>query len=406
MIEAELSPVFRNQKLPLREEHGALSQRLWRQRWTLSTGIRGQGSRTSQLTFCSISLLGRWRFFPVLRSSLFQALHNSCCRKKSTAPKKIIPDAAFCDKNTKESGNALDKLFSSEQQASILHVLNTASNKELEAFRLLRGRKSVNIVQHREKFGPFQNLKSLMNVPLFQYKTTVQVCNSILCPETEQKKRKSQENRLLKKLIKPEIERERLQAVNSIVSIVFGTRRIAWAHLDRKLAVLDWQQSECCQLMKGTYVSSVYLEEISSIVSKMPKADFYVLEKTGLSLQNSTLFPILLHLHIMEAMLYALLNTTFARGGQHQVLSMNRNAVGKHFELMIGDSRTSGKELVKQFLEDSVLKEEPRVFFPSDKIVHYRHMFSSTEQRRIEELYDSLLQAVAFYELAVFNTEP
>ncbi|XP_066219878.1 transcription elongation factor, mitochondrial isoform X2 [Saccopteryx leptura] len=298
---------------------------------------------------------GRWRFFSLrLGSSLFQALHNSCCRKKSTAPKKITPDIAFDDKNTKESGNALHKLFSSEQQASILHVLNTASNKELEAFKLLRGRKSINIIQHREKFGPFQNLESLMAVPLFQYKTTVQVCNSILCLETGGKKRKSQENRLLRKLIKPEIERERLKAVNSIVSVVFGTRRIAWAHLDRKLAVLDWQHSECCRLMKGTYVSSLYLEE----------------------------------------------------GGQHQVLSMNRNAVGKHFELMVRDTRTSGKELVKQFLLDSVLKEEPRVFFPPDKIVHYRQMFSSTERNRIEELYDSLLQAVAFYELVVFDTEP
>ncbi|XP_066219877.1 transcription elongation factor, mitochondrial isoform X1 [Saccopteryx leptura] len=350
---------------------------------------------------------GRWRFFSLrLGSSLFQALHNSCCRKKSTAPKKITPDIAFDDKNTKESGNALHKLFSSEQQASILHVLNTASNKELEAFKLLRGRKSINIIQHREKFGPFQNLESLMAVPLFQYKTTVQVCNSILCLETGGKKRKSQENRLLRKLIKPEIERERLKAVNSIVSVVFGTRRIAWAHLDRKLAVLDWQHSECCRLMKGTYVSSLYLEEISSVISKMPKADFYVLEKTGLSLQNSTLFPVLLHLHIMEAMLYVLLNTTFSQGGQHQVLSMNRNAVGKHFELMVRDTRTSGKELVKQFLLDSVLKEEPRVFFPPDKIVHYRQMFSSTERNRIEELYDSLLQAVAFYELVVFDTEP
>ncbi|KAM8813413.1 transcription elongation factor, mitochondrial isoform 2-T2 [Rhynchonycteris naso] len=298
---------------------------------------------------------GRWKFFPLrLGSSLFQALHNSCYRKKSTAPKKITPDIAFNDKNTKESGNALHKLFSSEQQASILHVLNTASNTELEAFKLLRGRKSINIIEHREKFGPFQNLESLMTVPLFQYKTTVQVCNSILCLETGGKKRKSQENRLLRKLIKPEIERERLKAVNSIVSVVFGTRRIAWAHLDRKLAVLDWQHSECCRLMKGTYVSSVYLEE----------------------------------------------------GGQHQVLSMNRNAVGKHFELMVRDTRTSGKELVKQFLLESVLKEEPRVFFPPDKIVHYRQMFSSTEQNRIEELYDSLLQAVAFYELAVFDTEP
>jgi transcription elongation factor len=144
--------------------------------------------------------------------------------------------------------------------------------------------------------------------------------------------------------------------------------------------------------------------KISSVISKMPKADFYVLEKTGLSIQNSSLFPILLHFHITEAMLYALLNRAFAQDGQHRVLSMNRNAVGKHFELMIGDTRTSGKELVKQLLSESVLKAEPRVFFPPEKMVHYRQMFLPTDPYRIEEFYDSLLQAVAFYELAVFDT--
>ncbi|XP_072635523.1 transcription elongation factor, mitochondrial isoform X2 [Canis lupus baileyi] len=310
------------------------------------------------MSVCSLLVAGgRWRCFPVpLGSSLFQVIPNSYCRKKCTAPKKIIPNAAFCDEDTKDSGNELDKLFSSEQQASILHVLNTASNKELEAFRLLRGRKSVNIIEHREKFGPFQHLESLRNVPLFQYKTAIQVCNSILCPETEGKKRKFQDNRLLRKLIKPEIERERLK--------------------------------------------------ISSVISKIPTADFYVLEKIGLSIQNTSRFPLLLHFHIMEAMLYALLNKTFAQDGQHRVLSMNRNGVGKHFELMIGDTRTSGKELVKQLLTESVLKEDPRVVFPKEKIVRYRQMFSSTEQKRAEELYDSLLQAVAFYELAVFDTEP
>ncbi|KAM6175905.1 transcription elongation factor, mitochondrial [Erethizon dorsatum] len=346
---------------------------------------------------------GRWRCLPVpLKSSLFQDLRNFCCRKKSTKPERIITSFG---ENAKESGNVLDKVFSSEERASILHVLNTASNKELEAFKLLRGRKSINIVEHREKFGPFQNLESLMNVPLFQYKTVVQVCNSILCPETGKKKGKSSENRQLRNLIKPNIERERLKATNSIVSVVFGTRRIAWAHLDRKLAVLDWQHSDCWKLRSKTHPSSVYLEEISSVISKMPKADFYVLEKTALSIQNSTLFPILLHFHITEAMLYALLNKTFAQDGQHQVLSISRNAVGKHFELMIGDSRTSGKELVKQFISESVLKAEPRVFFPRDKVVHYRERFLSNSHR-IEELYDSLLQAVAFYELAVFDTEP
>ncbi|XP_010592513.1 transcription elongation factor, mitochondrial isoform X2 [Loxodonta africana] len=360
------------------------------------------------MPFPSLLLAGvRWRCCPVpSRSSLFQALHNSCCREKSAAPMKIIPNVAFCGETTKESGNALDKLFSLEQQASVLHVLNTASNKELEAFKLLRGRKSTNIIEHREKFGPFQNVESLMNVPLFQYKTVIQVCYSILCPETKKKKKKLKDNGLLGKLIKPDVGRERLKAVNSIVSIVYGTRRIAWAHLDRKMTVLDWQQDESCRMMKGTYLSSVYLEEMSSVVSKMPTADFYILEKTGLPLQNPSLFPILLHFHMVEAMLYTLLNTTFAQDRRHQVLSVNRNAVGKHFKLMVGDTRTSGKELVEQFLSESVLKAEPRVFFPLDKVVQYRQMFSSTEQNRVEELYDSLLQAVAFYELAVFDTEP
>ncbi|XP_073902502.1 transcription elongation factor, mitochondrial isoform X1 [Castor canadensis] len=345
-----------------------------------------------------------WRCFSVpLESSLTQAFRNFCCGKKFSASEKILTNVAIGDENAKESGKALDKLFSSEQQASILHVLNTASKKELEAFKLLHGRKSINIVEHREKFGPFQNLESLVNVPLLQYKTAVQVCNSILFPETGKKKRKSWENQL-GKLIKPDIERERLKAVKSIVSIVFGTRRIAWAHLDRKLTVLDWQQSDCRKLMNRPHSSSVYLEEISSVISKMPKADFYVLEKTGLSIQNSSLFPILLHFHITEAMLYALLNRAFAQDGQHRVLSMNRNAVGKHFELMIGDTRTSGKELVKQLLSESVLKAEPRVFFPPEKMVHYRQMFLPTDPYRIEEFYDSLLQAVAFYELAVFDT--
>ncbi|XP_060059967.1 transcription elongation factor, mitochondrial isoform X2 [Erinaceus europaeus] len=299
---------------------------------------------------------GRWRCFPaLLESSFFQTLHNSCCRKKSTTPTKSIPVVGMCDENPKESEKALDKLFSAKQQASILHVLNTASDKELEAVRLLRGRRSNNIVEHREKFGPFQNLESLMDVPLFQYKTTIQVCNSILFPNAG-KKRENQENRVLRNLINPEIGREELK--------------------------------------------------ISSIISKIPEADFYVLQKIGISVQNLSLFPALLHFHIIEAMLYTMLNKTFAQDGRHQVLSMNRNAVGRHFELMVGNTRTSGKELVKQFLSDSVLTARPRVFFPPDKIVRYRQMFSSTEQYRIEELYDSLLQAIAFYELIVLDRVP
>ncbi|XP_042309598.1 transcription elongation factor, mitochondrial isoform X2 [Sceloporus undulatus] len=197
---------------------------------------------------------------------------------------------------------------------------------------------------------------------------------------------------------------ENLKTANSIVSIVFGTRKIAWAHVDRHLAVQDWQQQECTVFMKGTYIPSMYLEEISSVVSKVPEADFYVLEKTGLSALNASLFPVTLHLRTVEAMLYALLHKTFAQDGQYKVLSMTRSAVGKYFGLMVGDARTSGIDLVKQFLSEFVTQAESRVSFPRDQVVYYRNILSSNKQRREEELCDSLLQAVAFYELLLNNT--
>ncbi|CAO2644459.1 Transcription elongation factor, mitochondrial [Lemmus lemmus] len=354
-------------------------------------------ARRNNLVFL-IKARGRWSWLPIPEYSFLPpVLSNICCRRKSTAPEEMVA-GVVSDRNGKEPGGALERLFSPEQRASVLHVLNTASGKELEAFRLLRGRKSVSIVEHRKKFGPFQSLESLTDVPFIQYKTAVQVCNSILCSENGRKE-KSQEKWLLKKFIKPAVERERLKAVDSIVSIVFGTRRIAWAHLDRKPTVLDWQQTECWKLTNKIYPSCIYLEEISSVISKMPKADLYILEKSGPSIQNTSLFPILLHFLITEAMLYALLNNTFAKDGQHRVLSMNRNAVGKYFDLMIGGTRTSGRDLVKQLLSESVLKKEPRVFFPQERVVQYRQKILK-DVHHIEELYDSLLQAVAFHELA------
>lgn len=110
-----------------------------------------------------------------------------------------------------------------------------------------------------------------------------------------------------------------------------------------------------------------------------------------------------LHLRTVEAMLYALLQKPFVQDGQHKVLSMARSAVGKYFGLMVGDARTSGIDLVKQLLLESVTQDKPRVNFPKDRVVYYRNILSSNKQRRDEELCDSLLQAVAFCELLMLN---
>ncbi|KAJ7317927.1 hypothetical protein JRQ81_004089 [Phrynocephalus forsythii] len=267
----------------------------------------------------------------------------------------------------------------------------------------MQGRKSANIVEYRDKHGPFENLQNLLEVPLFQYETTVKVCNFILQNRMKEKGERKPRPVSVMKYITPDVDREKLKAADDIVSVVFGTRKIAWAHVDRNLAVLDWQQRDSKVFMKGTYVPAMYLEEISSVVSRFPEADFYVLEKSGRAKVNAASFPVSLHLRTVEAMLYALLHKTFAQDGQPKVLSISRNAVGKYFGLIVGDVRTSGIDLVKEFISDSLTQAEAsRVRFPSHQIFHYRNALSSP-QKRDEELCDSLLQAVAFCEIFLQN---
>ncbi|XP_078257592.1 transcription elongation factor, mitochondrial [Rhinoraja longicauda] len=298
------------------------------------------------------------------------------------------------------SSTDLDRLFTPGERDAILQVLNTASREELSGIKLLRGRKSANIVQHRLESGPFTHLQSLLQVPLFKHKTILKVCQSILSPLQEPAKREKKLHGL--KFIKPDVERKRLLAAKTIVSIVIGIRRIAWAHVDNNLTVLDWDQEESHRYMKGPYQPSLYLEEISSAVSKIPAAEFYVLEKPGISTQNTNLFPVTLHLRTVEAMLHGLLCPHYPQDGQHRVLSVVRTAVGKHFQLMVGEARTSGRELIQQLMVDSVTQENPRVVFPQDALARYRRLFQRAGPDRGEEMCDALLQAIAFYEF-LFN---
>ncbi|XP_067914647.1 transcription elongation factor, mitochondrial [Heterodontus francisci] len=326
-------------------------------------------------------------------------LHCTCCNDCCSAPVDLHqldyspPDPEADD---------IDERYTPQQRAAVLRVLNTASREELAGIKLLRGRKSANIVEYRDGNGPFTHLRGLLEVPLFKHKTIMKVCQSILNPCQEPGRRDKKLQGL--KFIKPDVERRRLLAAKSIVSIVFGIRKIAWAHVDRNLTVLDWNRETSHRYMKGPYLPSIYLEEISLAVAKIPKADFFILEKPGISTQNTHLFPVTLHLRTIEAMLHGLLGGNFMEDGQHRVLSVVRTAVGKHFELMVGESRTSGRELVQQLMVDSVTQEHPRVLFPRDTLARYRRLFQKGNADRGEEMCDALLQAVAFYEFLFNNS--
>ncbi|XP_040891122.1 transcription elongation factor, mitochondrial [Toxotes jaculatrix] len=297
-----------------------------------------------------------------------------------------------------DTSKPLDDCYTSEQRHAILQLLNTASPSELATVKLLRGRKSLNIVDYRTKNGPFKSLESVVNVPLLKHKSAVIVFNSILNPVKKEKKVRIQ----LAKFIRPEVDRSWLEDANSIVSIVCGTNKIAWAHVDRGMALLDWKQMECPNFLRGTYMASAYLNDVSAVVSLLPSADFYIIEKSSISVQNTALFPIMAHMRAVEAMLFAMLeprNSAPESNLPPRVLNMMRIAVGRHFGLIVGECRTSGAQTVRQLMTESVTQKFPRINFPQELLVKYRNSFQMGSRRGGEELCDALLQAVAFYEL-------
>ncbi|KAI3353312.1 hypothetical protein L3Q82_019847 [Scortum barcoo] len=292
----------------------------------------------------------------------------------------------------------LDACYTSEQRDAILQLLNTATMKELADVKLLRGRKSTNIVEYRTKHGPFKTLESVVKVPLLKHKSAVTVFNSILNPVKKEKKVRIQ----LAKFIRPEVDRSWLEDASSIVSIVCGTNKIAWAHVDRGMKVLDWQHLDCPNFLKGTYMASAYLNDVSAVVEVLPSSDFYIIEKSSISVQNTALFPIMAHMRTVEAMLFALLepkNLSPEANIPPRVLNMMRVAVGRHFGLMVGESRTSGAQTVRQLMTEAVTQKLPRINLPPELLVKYRNHFQMGSRRGGEELCDALLQAVAFYEL-------
>uniref|UniRef100_A0A3P9PML8 Transcription elongation factor, mitochondrial n=1 Tax=Poecilia reticulata TaxID=8081 RepID=A0A3P9PML8_POERE len=301
--------------------------------------------------------------------------------------------SSLSPESCKEDGRTtLDACYTSEQRDVILQLFNNATSAELASVKLLRGRKSLNIVEYRTKHGPFKTLESVVNVPLLKHKSAVIVFNSIVNPVKKERKVRIQ----LAKFIRPEVDRSWLEDATSIVSIVCGTNKIAWAHVDRGMTVLDWKQMECPNFLKGTYMASSYLNDVSTVVSVLPSADFYLIEKPAVSVQNTALFPVMAHMRTVEAMLFALLEPKIS---PPEVLNMIRTAVGRHFDLIVGESRTSGAQVVRRLMTESVTQKFPRINVPQELLAKYRNYFQMGSRRGGEELCDALLQAVAFYEL-------
>lgn len=145
-----------------------------------------------------------------LGSSWLQPLYLLWCQKSTSVAQQNSTDSSSVPENFRKPKPSIDDLYSSEQKSALLQQLNLATVEELSAVKLLRGKKSVNVIEYRNKHGPFQDLQSLLEVPLFQYKTAVKVCDLILNPLAKEENKERKISSIMK-FIKPKIEIEKLK---------------------------------------------------------------------------------------------------------------------------------------------------------------------------------------------------
>ena len=149
-------------------------------------------------------------------------LQCTCCwRSRITIAGFDALNGTLSSELCSDDKKSLDTLYTPEQRAVILQLLNNAAESELATIKLLRGRKSVNILDYRSRHGPFKTLESVINVPLVKHKSAVIVFNSILNPPEKKEKRKTKIQ--LARFTRPEIDRGVLEVMSAILLCPYPT---------------------------------------------------------------------------------------------------------------------------------------------------------------------------------------
>ncbi|XP_070579343.1 transcription elongation factor, mitochondrial-like [Ptychodera flava] len=347
----------------------------------------------------------------VYRLQFWSSKSARCCSTDTTMTNYAAENQTDkTETQTKESKEAklgrvksekiLSTVYSDSERKLILDRFNNDSEDELCKIKYLKIKIAKAIVEHREKHGPFDDITNLIDLPGIGEKSLQFFCTDIVNkdkkgPTTKQIKTNNKQNFFA---MKPDLPRERLESLQSVVSIDLGFKTIAWIHMNRNMEVHDWK-SHTVDVMPKRYDPISYVENVSSVVEDMPFADLYLMEYITFRKKNLNLLPALLHIRTLEGILYGMLNRHYPDTHEHKVVTVGRMTVGRHFDLIVGSNRKSGQHIATSLVEMAATHRKPRVIIPPPLI----KMFLSTSQLEKEYLSNCLLQAIAFYELAINN---
>jgi len=151
---------------------------------------------------------------------------------------------------------------------------------------------SKEIVTHREKYGKFECLEQLLDLPRINIKSMEKACTLLLGVKDEESKEKTKQIAYTKKIkamfskdIIPRLDMKLYKELSnpSTVSISLTLQRIAYVQVDKSGHLSDWGILPAIDMESVSsalsYQHHSLHKVVTSILSELPPADYYLLEE-------------------------------------------------------------------------------------------------------------------------------
>nr|XP_006814742.1 PREDICTED: transcription elongation factor, mitochondrial-like [Saccoglossus kowalevskii] len=162
----------------------------------------------------------------------------------------------------------LTNLYTENERQLLLDRFNNADEAELCNIKYLRVRTAKEIIEHREKHGLFKDIHSLVGICGIGEKMMQFYCVDIMDKiagnqsATQKKSNIKTSNKMNFFAMKPNLSEERLQSLQSIVSIDIAFKSIAWIHMERDMKVCDWKHQQL-DVKPSRHDPIAYVENVS-----------------------------------------------------------------------------------------------------------------------------------------------
>lgn len=287
--------------------------------------------------------------------------------------------------------------YNDNQKDEVLMKLNSLPEKELHNYTTKKLSKLIET--HRIKYGPFECVEQLLDLPKVEGSHIVKICHSLLNAGALTKEEKVAEDQVKKyrtlfsKNIIPKPDLDLFTSIENptFVGVYITLQGIAFTKLNRKNKLLDWSIVSGVEdpTSQTAYQHRTLFSLGTEITNSLPDGDYYLLEELLPILPKD---PFMKHKINLIKLRTTIMTLLLLKQKQPTLIhTIKPNVLDVLFSLKVGNERISMQEDLEQIISKFAVEVPEEAW----------ETFNECNTQGKEYLTGSLLKAVAFNHVCV-----